>query len=109
MVRFLWVPYTSFSLDGLRAPRNHRIPGRLTCHPDGVQGTVLWISAARTLFPPALKAFDIAPERFLFQDLKNQKEVLWAMDEALKCSALTAVIGEVRDITFTESAGSSLP
>jgi len=69
----------------------------------GVQGTVLWISAARTLFPPALKAFDIVPERFLFLDLKNQKEVLWAMDEALKCSALTAVIGEVRDITFTES------
>jgi len=69
----------------------------------GGHGTVLWISASRTLFPPALKAFDIAPDRFLFLDLKNQKDVLWATDEALKCSALTAVIGEVRDITFTES------
>lgn len=69
----------------------------------GGHGTVLWISSARTLFPPALKAFNIKPDRFLFLDLKNQRDVLWAMDEALKCAALTAVIGEVRDITFTES------
>lgn len=28
---------------------------------------------------------------------------MWAMDEALKCSALTAVVGEMREISFTAS------
>jgi protein ImuA len=66
-------------------------------------GATLWISAARTLFPPALKNFGLEPDRFIFIDLKKEKDTLWAMDEALKCSALTAVIGEVSDISFTAS------
>jgi protein ImuA len=66
-------------------------------------GTALWISSSRKLFPPALKSFGIQPERFIFIDLQKEKDVLWAMDEALKCGALTAVIGELRDISFTES------
>lgn len=66
-------------------------------------GVSLWISSARTLFPPALKGFGIQPDRFIFIDLKKEKEVLWAMDEALKCGALTAVIGEMQEISFTAS------
>jgi protein ImuA len=66
-------------------------------------GTALWISAARTIFPPALKSFGIQPDRIIFIDLKNEKHILWAMEEALKCGALTAVVGEMREITFTAS------
>jgi protein ImuA len=66
-------------------------------------GVSLWISSARKLFPPALKNFGIEPDRFIFVDLKKEKEVLWAMDEALKCGALTAVVGEMQDISFTAS------
>lgn len=66
-------------------------------------GPTLWISSCRTLFPPALKNFGVAPERFIFIDLKKEKDVLWAMDEALKCSALAAVVGELREIDFTAS------
>jgi protein ImuA len=66
-------------------------------------GVVAWISAARKLFPPALKYFGIAPERIIFIDLQKEKEVLWALEETLKCRALTAVVGEVKDISFTES------
>jgi protein ImuA len=66
-------------------------------------GTTLWISACRKIFPPALKAFGIQPENFIFIDLKNEKDVIWAMDEALKCGALTAVVGEMREISFTAS------
>lgn len=69
----------------------------------GKHGTALWISPSRTLFPPALNMLGIKPDRFVFLDLKKENDVLWAMDEALKCAALTAVVGEVRDITFTES------
>lgn len=67
------------------------------------KGTGLWISASRTLFPPALKTLGLNPERFIFLDLKNEKDVLWSMDEALKCAALTTVVGEVRNIDFTQS------
>jgi protein ImuA len=66
-------------------------------------GITLWISSSRTLFPPALKNFGIQPDRFIFIDLKNEKDVIWAMDEALKCGALTAVVGEVQEISFTAS------
>jgi len=66
-------------------------------------GTALWISSSRALFPPALKTFGLAPDRFIFIDLQKEKDVIWAMDEALKCGAITAVIGEVNKISFTES------
>ncbi|HMJ68393.1 MAG TPA: hypothetical protein VK508_05845 [Cyclobacteriaceae bacterium] len=69
----------------------------------GNGGPVLWISQARKIFPPALKSFGIEPDRFIFVDLQKEKDVIWAMDEALKCAALTAVVGEVKDISFTAS------
>lgn len=62
-----------------------------------------WISASRTLFPPALKMFGIEPDQIIFIDLKKEKDVLCAIEEALKCGRLTAVLGEVREINFTES------
>jgi protein ImuA len=66
-------------------------------------GVVLWISSSRTIFPPALKNFGVEPDRFIFVDLQKEKDVAWAIDEALKCAALTAVVGEVKDISFTMS------
>ncbi len=66
-------------------------------------GVILWVSAARTLFPPALSNFGIAPDRIIFVDLAKEKEILWAMEEGLKCGALSAVIGEIRDLDFIVS------
>jgi protein ImuA len=69
----------------------------------GNNGITLWISSSRTLFPPALKSFGIEPDRFIFIDLQKEKDVIWVMDEALKCNALSAVVGEIREIDFTTS------
>lgn len=69
----------------------------------GTSGVTVWISSGRKLFPPALANFGLHPERFIFIDLKKERDLLWAMDEALKCEALTAVIGEIDAVTFTES------
>jgi protein ImuA len=66
-------------------------------------GTALWISSSRKLFPPALKRFGVQPDRFIFIDVAKEKDVMWAMDEALKCGALTAVVGEMREFSFTAS------
>jgi protein ImuA len=66
-------------------------------------GVCLWIGTSRKLFPPALKTFGVEPDRIIFIDLKREKDVLWVMEEALKCEGLSAVIAELREINFTES------
>jgi protein ImuA len=66
-------------------------------------GVCLWIATARTVFPPALKAFGVDPHRVIFIDLQREKDALWAMEEALKCEGLAAVVGEVRELDFTAS------
>jgi protein ImuA len=66
-------------------------------------GALIWISASRTIFPPALKSFGISPERIIFINLQKEKEIMWAMEEALKCKGLSAVIGEMQELNFTAS------
>ncbi|MEO6232700.1 MAG: Error-prone repair protein ImuA [Ferruginibacter sp.] len=66
-------------------------------------GAAIWISNGRKIFPPALKSFGIAPDKIIFIDLKKEKEMLWAMEEALKCEGLSAVIGEIQELSFTAS------
>ncbi len=66
-------------------------------------GTCVWISNKRKLFPPALKAFGIDPERILFIDAGRAKDALWTIEEALKCDALTAVVGEIDQLNFNDS------
>jgi protein ImuA len=73
--------------------------GRLMEH----GGACLWISTKRTLFPLALKVFGIDPERIVFIDLTRHKDALWAIEEALKCESLSAVVGELSELSFKES------
>jgi len=63
----------------------------------------LWVSHQRTVFPPALKGFGVEPDRVIFIDVRRQKDVLWAVEQGLKCSVLGAVVGELQEITFAES------
>ena len=66
-------------------------------------GVAIWISPTRTIFPPALKSFGISPEKVIFIDLQNEKEILWVIEEALKCDGLSAVIGETRHLSLITS------
>ena len=84
------------------AATNGFIAGLLSRFMQGL-GCCLWISTKRTIFPPALKAFGIAPERIIFVDLAREKEALWAIEEALKCEAVAAVVGELSEVSFTAS------
>lgn len=69
----------------------------------GTCGAALWISSSTKVFPPGLKYYGIEPDRVIFIDLKNERDVKPAMEEALKCSALSAVIGEMQSLDFTTS------
>lgn len=67
------------------------------------KGTCIWISPTQKIFPLALVSFGINPERIIFINISKQKELLWVMEEALKCEGLAAVVGEIKELSFTES------
>jgi len=43
-----------------------------------------------------LTAFGLAPEHLVMVSATHRRELLWAMEEALRCPATTAVVGEMR-------------
>ena len=67
------------------------------------QGTTIWVGSGQLIFPPALKVFGIAPEKVIFINLKKDKEKLFVMEEALKCDAISAVVGQINEISLTDS------
>ncbi|PWS30254.1 ImuA family protein [Pedobacter paludis] len=67
------------------------------------KGGCMWVSASRKIFPSALAAFGLSPERVVFIDLASDRDVLWAAEEALKCDGLSAVVMEVSVISFAQS------
>lgn len=67
------------------------------------EGACLWVSTRRTVFAPALALFGVKPDQVIFVDASSNKEALWIVEEGLKCDTLTSVIGEVAELSFTES------
>lgn len=61
----------------------------------GHAGPVLWVSCRRDLFAPALPVYGCDPADFLFVRCRSGEEVLWAMEDGLRCPALAAVAGDV--------------
>ena len=63
---------------------------------------VIWIAEDMALaesgapYGPGLDAFGLAPERLLTVSVAHRRDLLWAMEEALRCRAVAAVIGELR-------------
>lgn len=78
------------------------ISGLLSSHICTEQ-SIVWISASHKIFPPSLKWFGISPQQVLFLHVKKEKDVSWAIQEALKCSSLSAVVGELPEMALTTS------
>jgi len=66
-------------------------------------GVCVWIGRARRLFAPALAVFGVSPHKVIFISLTKDKDALWVMEEALKCTGLTAVVCEVCELDFKQS------
>jgi protein ImuA len=67
------------------------------------KGVAVWIRSDNALFPPAFHLFGIDPDRIIFIQLQKEKELLWAMEEALKCNGLAVVVCELQELSFTSS------
>lgn len=64
---------------------------------------VLWILRGRDLYAPGLAAYGLTPDRLVAVRAVRPVDALWAMEEALRCSALSAVLGELEGLDLTAS------
>jgi protein ImuA len=69
----------------------------------GKEAVCIWIRSGRRPFPLAFTEFQVEPHRIIFFDLPGNQQMLWAMEEALKCETLAAVVGEISDLDFNAS------
>jgi protein ImuA len=67
------------------------------------RGVVVWVGSKLQVFPHAFKAFGIDPDKIIFISPGREKDVLWAVEESLKCEGLSAVVGEVQGLSFDAS------
>lgn len=63
----------------------------------------LWIVRGRDLYAPGLAFYGLTPDRLIAARVRNHKDLLWAMEEALRCRGVSAVLGEAREIDLTAS------
>ena len=70
--------------------------------------TVLWCLQDRTtdaglVYPPGLAWLQLDASRLLAVRTRRDTDTLWVMEEALRCTGLTAVIGEAKTVDLTAS------
>ncbi|WP_372397677.1 hypothetical protein ABMY26_27120 [Azospirillum sp. HJ39] len=63
----------------------------------------LWILRGRDLYAPGLAVYGLTPDRLLAVRAVRTADALWAMEEALRCSALSVVLGELSGLSLTAS------
>ena len=67
------------------------------------RGNLIWVAEDMALaesgapYGPGLEAFGLRPERLVTVQAARTRDLLWAMEEALRCRAVATVIGEMRD------------
>ena len=59
---------------------------------------VLWCQQGRDLYGRGLAQFGIDPNQIILVHGKNDREIIWAMEEGLRSSSLAAVIGKLHKI-----------
>ncbi len=90
---------------GLRAGCVHEIVGDetatgfcavLLAHAGRAPGPLMWLACGDDLYLPGLVRYGIEPGRLLVvSGLRRRADMLWAMEEALRCRSLRGVVAEV--------------
>ncbi|MDE1148009.1 MAG: hypothetical protein PW843_15520 [Azospirillaceae bacterium] len=68
-----------------------------------VRGPILWMTRAPDLYAPGLDAQGVGPGQLVVVHAANEVDLLWAMEEALRCSRVGAVVGEAGGLDLTAS------
>ncbi len=63
----------------------------------------VWIVRGRDLHAAGLAAYGLTPDRLIAVRAARDADALWAMEEALRCKRLSAVLGEVAGLDLTAS------
>lgn len=66
-----------------------------------LDGPLLWIARRSDLYGGGLAALGLDPARLVFAEAGGDREVLWAMEEGLRCAGLGGVVGEVAALERT--------
>lgn len=62
---------------------------------------VLWCGRRIDLYGPGLAAWGLDPARLILVEAAKPADLLWAMEEGLRCPGLAAVVGEVDRLDLT--------
>ncbi|WP_114393554.1 ImuA family protein [Oleisolibacter albus] len=71
------------------------------------RGPVLWLTRARDLYAPGLAGYGLRPQDLVLvqarPDRAGETDILWAMEEALRCPQVGAVLAEAGKLDLTMS------
>ncbi len=70
---------------------------------EAARGEVIWITRGDDLYAPGIAAYGLKPERLIVVRARRDADILWAMEESLRCRTLGAVLGEIGDIDMVAS------
>jgi protein ImuA len=62
---------------------------------------LLWVARRPDLDGAGLAAMGLDPGRLIFAQADGEREVLWALEQGLRCTALAGVVGEVAEPAAT--------
>lgn len=63
-------------------------------------GPLIWVSLGDDLYPPGLAEVGLPTERLLLVRPARSAEGLWAIEEALRSSAVAGLLGDIRGLDF---------
>jgi protein ImuA len=67
------------------------------------KGSIIWVSSSQKMFPPSFNFFGIAPDHIIFINVDKPKDIIYTTEEALRCKDISAVITDIRDLSFKQS------
>lgn len=72
----------------------------LSLKASAASGWIVWVTQDADLYAPGLAAFGLDLRRLILVSARRDAEVCWALEEALRSRALSAVAGEVGVLTL---------
>lgn len=93
---------TGFTLGLAALPASSSRGANGVSEPGATRKHLVWIAEDMALaesgapYGPGLDAFTLDPERLLTVTVGHRRDLLWTMEEALRCHAIGAAIGEIR-------------